>query len=109
MKKVRMILDLVVSDEFYNAEIDHVRKEILSGKLQREFRSGYKNKPGVVHSVKVLMEINNDKELGEAKFLKKDLIDLVQQLKDYTHESHNILGHDERSAEEFVDLFLNPK
>ncbi len=34
-----------------------------------------------------------------------DLIDLVKQLKDYTCESHNILGHDERDAKDFVDIF----
>jgi len=38
-----------------------------------------------------------------------DLIDLVQSLKDYTNESHNILGHDERDAKEFVDIFLKDR
>jgi hypothetical protein len=33
------------------------------------------------------------------------LIDLVQSLKDYTRESHNILGFDEREASEFVEIF----
>ena len=33
------------------------------------------------------------------------LINLVQSLKDYTHESHAILGHDERDASEFVETF----
>lgn len=33
------------------------------------------------------------------------MIDLVQSLKDYTHESHTILGHDEREASEFVDIY----
>ena len=36
------------------------------------------------------------------------MIDLVQSLKDYTHESHTILGHDEREASEFVEIYLNP-
>jgi len=35
----------------------------------------------------------------------KILIDLVQSLKDYTRESHNILGFDEREASEFVKIF----
>ena len=39
-------------------------------------------------------------------YTETDLIDLVQSLKDYTHESHSILGHDERDAKEFVDIFL---
>ena len=40
---------------------------------------------------------------------KENMINLVQALKNYTHESHTILGHDEREAEEFVDIFLNQK
>lgn len=39
-------------------------------------------------------------------YTKQDLIDLVESLKNYTHESHSILGHDEREAKEFVDIFL---
>lgn len=38
-----------------------------------------------------------------------DLIDLVQSLKNYTHESHSIIGHDERDAKEFVDIFLKDR
>lgn len=34
------------------------------------------------------------------------LINLVQQLKDYTREAQCILGNDEREASEFVDIFL---
>jgi hypothetical protein len=41
------------------------------------------------------------------KFEKERMIQLVQGLKDYTHESHTILGHDERDASEFVDVFYN--
>lgn len=41
------------------------------------------------------------------EFSRQDLIDLVESLKDYTAESNNILGHDEREASEFVDIFLN--
>jgi hypothetical protein len=41
------------------------------------------------------------------KFEKERMIQLVQVLKDYTHESHTILGHDERDASEFVDIFYN--
>ena len=42
-------------------------------------------------------------------YTENDLIDLVQSLKDYTHESHTILGHDEREAKEFVDIFLKDR
>lgn len=41
------------------------------------------------------------------EFTRQDLIDFAQSLKDYTHESHVILGHDERDAFEFVDVFLS--
>ena len=40
-------------------------------------------------------------------YTKQDLIDLVDSLKNYTKESHTILGHDDRDAIEFVDIFLN--
>ena len=42
----------------------------------------------------------------QAKEMEKQrMIDLVQQLKDYTRESRNVLGFDEREASEFVDIF----
>jgi hypothetical protein len=40
---------------------------------------------------------------------KEMLCDLVQSLKDYTNESHNILGHDEREPIEFVEIFLKDR
>ena len=44
----------------------------------------------------------------QAKEMEKErMIQLVQGLKDYTHESHTILGYDEREASEFVDIFYN--
>ena len=46
--------------------------------------------------------------IEQAKEMEKErMIQLVQGLKDYTHESHTILGHDERDASEFVDIFYN--
>jgi len=46
--------------------------------------------------------------IEQAKEMEKQrMIDLVQQLKDYTRESHNVLGFDEREAREFVDIFNN--
>jgi hypothetical protein len=38
---------------------------------------------------------------------REHLTNLVQSLMDYTTESHSILGHDEREASEFVDVYLN--
>jgi helix-turn-helix protein len=47
-------------------------------------------------------------EIEQAKEMEKQqMIDLVQHLKDYTAESNNILGFDEREAIEFVDIFYN--
>ncbi len=44
----------------------------------------------------------------QAKVMEKEqMIQLVQGLKDYTREPHTILGHDEREASEFVDIFYN--
>lgn len=39
-------------------------------------------------------------------FGRERMVAIVGRLKDYSRESHAILGHDERSAEELVDLFL---
>lgn len=53
-------------------------------------------------TIQIYFESNKD-IVEQAKELEKQhMIDLVQSLKDYTHESHNILGHDEREAYEFV-------
>jgi hypothetical protein len=38
---------------------------------------------------------------------KQQMIDFVQQLKDYTRESNNVLEFDEREASEFVEIFYN--
>jgi len=70
-------------------------------------------------AVQWLYEQIDNKDMGEipmwiynfieqAKEMEKErMIQLVQGLKDYTHESHTILGHDEREASEFVDIFYN--
>ena len=51
--------------------------------------------------------INGYNKAKEFLYTKADLIDLVESLKDYTKESHTILGHDDREPIEFVDIFLN--
>jgi hypothetical protein len=51
--------------------------------------------------------INGFNKAKENLYTKQHLIDLVQSLKDYTHESHTILGHDEREASEFVETFID--
>ena len=52
--------------------------------------------------------IYNINVFEQAKEMEKQrMIELVQSLKDYTHESHTILGHDEREASEFVETFID--
>lgn len=38
-------------------------------------------------------------------FSEEDVLDLIQSLKDYTHESHVILGQDEREPIEFLEIW----
>lgn len=46
----------------------------------------------------------------QAKEMEKQMLcDLVDELKNYTSESNNILGHDEREPIEFVEIFLNKR
>jgi K+/H+ antiporter YhaU regulatory subunit KhtT len=59
---------------------------------------------------KITIAYHNVIKKTVASFLEKEnqqMIALVQSLKDYTHESHSILGHDEREAAEFVEIFIN--
>lgn len=51
--------------------------------------------------------INGFNKAKEYFYTKQDLIDLVESLKNYTKESHTILGHDDREPIEFVDIFIN--
>ena len=45
-------------------------------------------------------------EFEKAKAMEKgQIILLVERIMEYTKESHSILGHDEREASEFVDIF----
>jgi len=61
---------------------------------------------GVIHTEVYIKSKTHAFE--QAKEMEKEqMIKLVQGLKDYTHESHTILGHDEREASEFVDIFYN--
>jgi hypothetical protein len=49
-----------------------------------------------------------DELYNKAKEMEKQrMIDLVQHLKDYTRESNNVIGFDDREASEFVDIFYN--
>lgn len=42
----------------------------------------------------------------KTQYTYEDMVDLVQQIMDYTKEGRVILGHDEREPSEFVDIFV---
>jgi hypothetical protein len=47
-------------------------------------------------------------EIQQAKEMERQqMTDLVESLKDYTKESLNILGHDNRDSIEFVNIYYN--
>jgi hypothetical protein len=54
--------------------------------------------------VNILKLCLNDAE-QKLSIEKEQKISLVERLMEYTKESHSILGHDEREASEFVDIF----
>ena len=49
-----------------------------------------------------------DKKAKEPS-VRETLIKFCDELKDYTAESRNILGHDERESTEIVDIFLKQR
>lgn len=73
-----------LSDNIWDLEEQITNKEITLGQ----------------YAVRRVQLVEQAKEMENQR-----LIDLVQSLKDYTHESHAILGHDEREASEFVEIF----
>lgn len=42
-------------------------------------------------------------------FSEDDVLQIIQGLKNYTHESHTILGHDEREPIEFLELWKSQR
>ena len=67
--------------------------------VEEMFKQGYFNdKPMTVANINYFANIAKEME-------RQRMIDLVQQLKDYTRESNNVLGFDEREASEFVEIF----
>ena len=40
------------------------------------------------------------------KWTDQDMLDLIEGLLDYTHESHTVLGHDGRDDEYYFNLFV---
>jgi hypothetical protein len=73
---------------------------------QLEYKGDLRETPSI-RNIQLNIDTSDYMELKvQAKEMEKDrMIQLVQALKDYTHESHTILGHDERDASEFVDIF----
>lgn len=46
-----------------------------------------------------------NKSQSTHQYSEQNMLDLIQSLKDYTAESNNILGHDEREPVEFLNIF----
>jgi hypothetical protein len=66
--------------------------------VEEMFKQGYLNdKPLTINNIESFVKKAKEME-------KQRMIDLVQQLKDYTRESNNVLGFDEREASEFVEI-----
>lgn len=83
-----------LADEAFEKEsdINKLAEEVYGKGVKEDYEEGY---------------IDGYNKAKEYLYTKQDLIDLVQGLKDYTKESHTILGHDDREPIEFVDIFLN--
>jgi len=66
------------------------------------------NMPNISKHIPLGIALEFTAKFQQAKEMEKQrMIDLVQRLKDYTRESNNVLGFDEREASEFVDIFYN--
>ena len=54
MKKIRLTMEMTVTDEFFEAELKDLKKDVLSGKYQREIIKDTKDKG--VKKVKAVFE-----------------------------------------------------
>lgn len=83
-----------LADEAFKKEneINKLSEEVYGKGIKEDYEEGF---------------VDGYNKAKEYLYTKQDLIDLVQGLKDYTKESHTILGHDDRDAIEFVDIFLD--
>jgi len=84
--------DSFVEQKNNELEVEKLAEEVYGKGVNHDYEEGF---------------IDGYNKAKETLYTKQDLIDLVQGLKDYTKESHTILGHDDREAIEFVDIFLD--
>ena len=75
-----------------NERLEKLAEEVYGKGVKEDYEEGF---------------VDGYNKAKETLYTKQDLIELVQKLKDYTKESHTILGHDDREASEFVDIFLD--
>jgi len=54
MKKIRLTMEMTVTDEFFEAELKDLKNDVLSGKYQREIMNDAKDKG--VKKVKAVFE-----------------------------------------------------
>lgn len=100
-KKIKLLdqqqeRDKMTAEEIFNTGImNRLEKFITDNNLEK------KNLGLLVGLFKQHAESYHKEKMHEA------LIEFCKELKDYTSESHAILGHDEREASEFVDIYLN--
>jgi hypothetical protein len=100
-------------------DVDKLAESIYGKGVKEDYEEGFidgynkaKENYEITSSIRELHQykLGLDDGYNKAKetlYTKQDLIELVQKLKDYTKESHTILGHDDREASEFVDIFLD--
>ena len=75
-----------------NEQLEKLSEEVYGKGVKEDYEEGF---------------IDGYNKAKETLYTKQDMIDLVESLKDYTKESHTILGHDSRESSEFVDIFLD--
>ena len=57
----------------------------------------------------ITVALAGSEDKNPKKWTDQDMLDLIEGLLDYTHESHTVLGHDGRDAEYYFNLFVERK
>ena len=57
----------------------------------------------------ITVALAGSEDKNPKKWTDQDMLDLIEGLMDYTHESHTVLGHDGRDAEYYFNLFVERK
>ena len=84
--------DSFVAQKNNELEVQKLAEDVYGKGVKEDYEEGF---------------VDGYNKAKEYFYTKQDLIDLVESLKNYTRESHTILGHDDREPIEFVDIFIN--